>query len=80
MSCLKGIFGTTIGVNEDSFDWCPDGIPPSDQEVLGWLWFLQPNLHADLRSQASGQLAKLMDAYEQDNLEEWWQELLKANG
>ncbi|PQO30785.1 hypothetical protein C5Y97_20540 [Blastopirellula marina] len=78
ISCLKIIFGTTIGVNEHSFDWCPDGIPPSVQETLGWMWFLQPKLSAEWRSQASGKLARLMAAYEQDNLEAWWQERIDS--
>ncbi|QDU00210.1 hypothetical protein [Gimesia aquarii] len=77
LSCLKAIFGTTIGVNESSFDWCPDGSPPSPQELLGWLWFLEPDINIKLKSQASGQLAKLMTAYDEDNLDIWWQQLLE---
>ena len=77
ISCLKAIFGTTIGVNADSFDWCPDEIPPSSQELLGWLWFLEPNLDVNLKSQASGQLAKLMTAYDEERLDTWWKQLLQ---
>ncbi|QDT94759.1 hypothetical protein V144x_01900 [Gimesia aquarii] len=77
ISCLKGIFGTTIGVNEDSFEWCPDDRPPSPQELLGWLWFLEPNIDVNLKSKASGQLSKLMIAYDEGSLDSWWKQLIE---
>ena len=36
------IIGDIIGMNEDSVDFYPDNKPPSQDEVLAWLWVIHP--------------------------------------
>lgn len=72
LSCLKVIFGSTIGMNVGSVDWLPDDIPPTREESIAWLWFCRPDLAELFYTVADFELRRLMIMYEQDRLEAWF--------
>ncbi|MEM1060936.1 MAG: hypothetical protein AAGJ97_01275 [Planctomycetota bacterium] len=76
LACLKALFGTTIGVGEGGYEWCPDDDPPTADETLAWQWFTRPDLDGMLRPTASPRLAGLMTAYREGRLEDWWRRLV----
>lgn len=79
LSCLKVMFGTTIGLNTDSVDWCPDDLPPTASESIGWLWFCRPDLAGLLYTAAPEDIRELMVMYQHNRLDEWWQLTVERN-
>lgn len=72
LSCLKVMFGTTIGLNRESVDWCPDDSPPTASESIAWLWFCRPDLAPLLYTAAPEDVRELMVCYHHDRVSEWW--------
>ena len=77
LSCLKAMFGTNIGLNGETVDWCPDDIPPTTSEAVGWLWFCRPDLCDLLYMAVPDDLRELMVAYHHDRLDDWWKQFLQ---
>lgn len=78
ISCLKCFFGTTIGCNLDTYDWCPDDHPPGQEETMAWLWFCHPEWEPHFRGAATPRMRKLMRYYKQHKMAAWWEELIAA--
>ena len=74
------LFGSVFGVNEESIDWVPDDIPPTEQERLAWLWLIDPTRSDDLLDDAHDPLRALLLAYRDDRMQEWWQEIATTGG
>jgi hypothetical protein len=72
LSCLKVMFGATIGMNVDSVDWLPDDLPPTTRESIVWLWFCRPDQAALFYTAANFELRRLMVMYEGQRLDYWF--------
>jgi hypothetical protein len=72
VSAVTNIFGSVIGVNDGYLEWCPDGIPPSEQERLAWIWLCNPGLDAEILSRAQGRFRDLVLAYRAGQMLGWW--------
>ena len=68
------LFGNMFGVNDGYVEWCPDDIPPTEQEQerLAWLWLCWPCLFDELRLGAKRDLLEVMTEYNAGRMEEWW--------
>lgn len=75
VSALTVLFGSVVGVNERSVEWCPDDLPPSEQERLAWTWLCNPTLDAEIAPLASGLFHDLILAWRDRNMAHWWRQV-----
>ena len=75
VSAVSALFGSVIGVNDGSVQWCTDSFPPDEPERLAWLWLCWPHLDEKIMDRARPDHRKLMRAYRAGQLLEWWSEL-----
>ncbi len=52
-----------IGIHEAYLDWRPKNIPPGDDEIIGWLWVIRPDLEAGLLERASETLRNVINRF-----------------
>jgi hypothetical protein len=71
VSAVTVIFGSVIGVNDGSVEWCPDDMPPREQERLAWVWVCNPTLDAEILPRAEGWFRDLVTAYRAGEMERW---------
>lgn len=74
VGAMTVIFGSVIGVNDGSVDWCPDDLPPSEQERLAWIWLCNPALDIDMLPHLEGWVRELVVAYRAGEMEQWWKD------
>jgi hypothetical protein len=74
VSALSVIFGSVINMNDGSMEWCPDDMPPTEQERLAWIWLCNPVLDAALLPCAKGRFRDLLVAYRAGEMGRWWDE------
>lgn len=55
--------GSQIGILEADLKWRPANLPPSDDEVLGWLWVIRPDLEEQVLAEASDTLQRVIGAF-----------------
>lgn len=72
VSAVTVLFGSVVGVNDGTVEWCPDDTPPTEQERLAWLWLIQPSNYEHLNALAGSSLRDLMDCYHRDEMADWW--------
>src|SRR2546430_14499293 len=72
VSAVCVLFGSVIGVNDGSIEWCPDVEPPTEQERLAWISLCWPHLDAQLSTRVHGNLRRLIRAYRSGALQRWW--------
>jgi len=75
LSCLNCLYANTLGVNDGYVEWSPNGDPPSHAETLAWLWFIRPDLSADIVTDAPSELKNLIHKKQNGQMEEWWKEM-----
>ena len=74
VSAVTCVFGSVIGVNEGYIEWCPDDIPPTEQERLAWIWLCNPSLDSEILPRAKGWFRDLVIAYRAGEMRRWWDE------
>jgi hypothetical protein len=73
ISAVGVLFANTIGVNENSIEFCPDNEPPLIEENISWIWTFRPDLGIEILNQElSDDLMKLISAYENNEMEKFW--------
>ena len=72
VSAVAVIFGSVIGMNDGSVEWCPDDIPPAEQERLAWVWLCNPGLDSEILPLAKGRFRDLVRAYRANDMRGWW--------
>jgi hypothetical protein len=75
VSAVTVLFGSVVGVNEGTVQWCPDDIPPTEQERLAWLWLCNPGLDAQILPRTTGRFRDLLLAYRAGAMRQWWDRL-----
>lgn len=75
VSAVTALFGSVIGVNDGSVQWCIDSLPPAESERLAWLWLCWPHLDEKIMDRARPDHRKLMRAFRAGQLQEWWSQL-----
>jgi hypothetical protein len=74
VSAVTVIFGSVVGVNDGSVEWCPEDIPPTEQERLAWIWLCNPSLDGDILPRAKGRFRDLMVAWRAGAMRQWWED------
>jgi hypothetical protein len=74
-SCVDCLYANILGVNTGEVEWCPNEEPPSRDEKLAWLWFIRPDLAPEIQTDASAELRRLMESYENNMMDSWWKEI-----
>jgi hypothetical protein len=74
-SCVDCLYANILGVNAGEVEWCPNEEPPSEEEKLAWLWFIRPDLAPEIQTDASPELRRLMESYENNMMDSWWKEI-----
>jgi hypothetical protein len=75
VSAVTVLFGSVIGVNDGTVQWCTDSLPPAESERLAWLWLCWPHLDEQIMDRARPDHQKLMRAYRAGRIREWWSHL-----
>jgi hypothetical protein len=75
--CIEMIQGVIIGMVENAVEFAPDNDPPTQDEVLCWIWFLRRDLASEISPKASPPLRELMDSHKNGTMERWWEQLKK---
>jgi hypothetical protein len=61
--CVEMVQRTIIGVNKDEYEFAPDNEPPSEAEILAWLWFIRPDLVDEISGRVSEDMKEMMRIY-----------------
>ena len=74
-SCIDCLYANILGVNEGYVEWSPNDSPPSRDETLALLWFIRPDLGAEIASDASAPLRNLIHKFQTNDMDSWWEEM-----
>lgn len=69
-----------LGVNDRYVEWSPNGLPPSKDETLAWMWFIRPDLGDEIAAEAPAPLRELIQKFQADDMETWWREMAGQGG
>lgn len=73
ISAVGTIYANTIGVNEASIEFIPNDSPPSNDEVLSWIWTFRPDLGTEILNEpVRPEFKKLIESYSSGNMSEFW--------
>tara|TARA_Y100000310_G_C20627186_1_gene786592 strand:- start:813 stop:1625 length:813 start_codon:yes stop_codon:yes gene_type:complete len=73
ISAVGIIYANTIGVKEASIEFIPNDTPPSNEEVLSWIWTFRPDLGTQiLTHQINPEFKKLIESYTGGKMSEFW--------
>ncbi|MBN1907934.1 MAG: hypothetical protein JW927_22850 [Deltaproteobacteria bacterium] len=72
-NCVEMVQGTIIWVNRDEYEFVPDNEPPSEAEVLAWIWFIRPDLMDDISEYVSEDMKEMMQSYKDGEIDKWIQ-------
>jgi len=79
VSAVTVIFGSVIGVNDGYVEWCPDDIPPTEQERLAWVWLCNPTLVDQILPLAEGWFRDLISSYRAGDMTRWWEDAARPD-
>ena len=79
VSAVTAVFGSVMGMNDGDVEWCPDDIPPTEQERLAWVWLCNPTLDAEILPRVTGRFRALVVAYRAGEMQRWWGEGARAD-
>ena len=60
---IDDLCGSNIGVLEADLKWQPKSFPPTDEEILGWIWVIRPDLEPQVLEAASETLRRVITAF-----------------
>lgn len=73
ISAIGTIYANTIGVKEASIEFIPDDNPPSQSEVLSWIWTFRPDLGEEILTyEIEPEFKKLIESYKSGKMDEFW--------
>lgn len=72
-SAVDCLYANTIGVSEGFVEWCPDDTGDNNM-YCGWVWSVRPSLSEEVKKHCDSELCKLIEAYESDGMNEWFEE------
>jgi len=77
LSCIDCLYVNILGVNDGYVEWSPNEDPPSQSETLAWLWFIRPDLSAEIAIDAPPELQNLIQKKLSGKMQEWWDQITK---
>ena len=61
---VEGRIGDIVGMLEGAVEFCPNNDPPSQDEILAWLWVIKPEFKKDILSFANDDLREIITDYD----------------
>jgi len=66
---VEKAYGDILGMNTDSVEFCPNNNPPSNDEILPWLWVIHPEEKEEILKYANVTLKRIIKIYEETDSE-----------
>src|SRR3954453_23044423 len=72
VSIINVVFNFTVGMNLGYLERCPNHDPPSNDETLGWIWVLRPDLADEILTRtADGFFVRVVQRYRKTPIERY---------